>query len=93
MNVDLYGISCLRKEIGLKRGLPVIAKEISGYAASLIEQYDHKIISKQGLLTPDHVIRNKRIPLITNVEHAKEDLDLYEKEYESYFNEFSNRNQ
>ena len=43
----------------------------------------------RGVLTPEHIIRTKRIPLYLENEAIEEALDAYIQEYEAYFNRFA----
>jgi NAD(P)-dependent dehydrogenase (short-subunit alcohol dehydrogenase family) len=43
----------------------------------------------KGPLTPDHIIRTKRTPVVLSGDH-EEDLLAYANEYKNYFNEFNN---
>jgi len=42
-----------------------------------------------GVLTPEHIIRTKRIPLVLEDENVKDALKQFKKEYEEYFKKFS----
>ena len=46
-------------------------------------------IVNKGPLTPDHIIRTKRTPVVLSGDH-EEDLLAYANEYKNYFNEFNN---
>ncbi len=46
--------------------------------------------ARRGVLTPEHTIRTKRIPLVINDNNVADALKKFHKEYEAYFNEFSN---
>ncbi|MDF1875403.1 class II aldolase/adducin family protein [Sulfurimonas sp. SAG-AH-194-I05] len=43
----------------------------------------------RGVLTPEHIIRTKRVPLILENENVEDALIAYEKEYIKYFEAFS----
>lgn len=43
----------------------------------------------QGLLTPEHIIRTKRVPLVLLDENIEDALKKYKEEYINYFNRFS----
>jgi rhamnose utilization protein RhaD (predicted bifunctional aldolase and dehydrogenase) len=43
---------------------------------------------KFGILTPEHVLRTKRYPLYLDDDKIKEKINLYIKEYETYFNKY-----
>ncbi len=46
-------------------------------------------IVNKGPLTPDHIIRTKRTPVVLSGDH-EEDILNYAKKYKDYFNEFNN---
>ncbi len=43
----------------------------------------------RGVLTPEHIIRTKRVPLIMEDTDLEAGIEKYMKEYEAYFKEFS----
>ncbi len=45
--------------------------------------------ARRGVLTPEHIIRTKRIPLVINDNNVTDALKKFLQEYEAYFNEFS----
>ena len=46
--------------------------------------------ASRGVLTPEHIIRTKRVPLVLEEDNFKEALTQYKKSYLEYFEEFSN---
>ncbi len=44
----------------------------------------------RGVLTPEHIIRTKRVPLVLEDENIKKGLEEYKTNYIAYFEEFSN---
>lgn len=59
--------------------------------AQLYSSQDNlKEFTSRGVLTPEHVIRTKRIPLIIEDENIETALEEYKEEYIAYFNKFSN---
>jgi rhamnose utilization protein RhaD (predicted bifunctional aldolase and dehydrogenase)/NAD(P)-dependent dehydrogenase (short-subunit alcohol dehydrogenase family) len=81
LKVDLsLEISQLRKIISKKANKPLLLNlsnnDMGSYFSKL---HDIKKIAGQGPLTPDHVIRTKRVPMIGR------DVARYIKEYISYF--------
>ena len=78
-------VSQLRQKISLVAGNPVLfnlTNSLSGISFS--NRDDVEIIATRGPLTPDHVIRTKRIPMIGR------DVEKYVKEYVSYFDAHKN---
>jgi len=45
--------------------------------------------ARRGVLTPEHIIRTKRVPLVLEDEHIEEALGKYITEYKNYFEKFS----
>jgi rhamnose utilization protein RhaD (predicted bifunctional aldolase and dehydrogenase)/NAD(P)-dependent dehydrogenase (short-subunit alcohol dehydrogenase family) len=71
----------LRQKISLAIGSPVLmhlTNSLLGF--NFCNKEDVKKIATKGPLTPDHVIRTKRIPMIGR------DINKYKEEYASYFN-------
>ena len=74
-------VSQLRHQVSLIAGFPVLMNLTnSQQGASFSNRKDLKKIATRGPLTPDHVIRTKRIPMIGR------QVDKYKAEYISYFN-------
>ena len=70
----------LRQEISLTVGKPVLMNLTnSQLGLSFSNRKDVNEIATRGPLTPDHVIRTKRIPMIGR------DVNKYNEEYASYF--------
>jgi len=77
-------VAQLRHKISLVAGNPVLfnlTNSLSGISFS--NRKDVEKIATLGPLTPDHVIRTKRIPMIGR------DVEKYSKEYVSYFNAYN----
>ncbi|MFK7981576.1 MAG: SDR family oxidoreductase, partial [Saprospiraceae bacterium] len=49
---------------------------------------DVKKITSRGPLTPDHIIRTKRTPVVFS-KNSQKDLDKYVKEYKAYFKKYN----
>jgi len=74
-------VSQLRQKISLVSGNPVLLNLTNNLRGiSFSNRDDVEKIATRGPLTPDHVIRTKRIPMIGR------DVEKYVKEYISYFN-------
>ena len=74
-------VAKLRQKISLAIGSPVLmhlTNSLLGF--NFCNKEDVKKIATKGPLTPDHVIRTKRIPMIGR------DINKYNEEYASYFN-------
>ena len=74
-------VSQLRHQVSLIAGYPVLMNLTNSHqGVSFSNREDLKKIATRGPLTPDHVIRTKRIPMIGR------QVDKYKEEYISYFN-------
>jgi len=58
-------------------------------AAFYASQENLQEFASRGVLTPEHIIRTKRVPLIMEDTNLEERLEEYMKEYEAYFEEFA----
>jgi len=78
-------VSKLRQKISLASGNPILLNLTNSELGKGFSNLDNvKKIAARGPLTPDHVIRTKRIPMIGR------DVEKYVKEYVSYFNTHKN---
>ncbi len=83
-NISTLELAQIRKEVSTLKGSATISilndsNEAIGFSLKNIDK-----ISQQGPLTPDHVIRTKRIPVIIG-KYYKSDLKKYIKKYIKYF--------
>ncbi|MGI9543104.1 MAG: bifunctional aldolase/short-chain dehydrogenase [Cyclobacteriaceae bacterium] len=91
---DTVKMAQLRSEIAKVWGTPVLAKlsdSEASVAFSNLTNVDD--IASRGPLTPDHIIRTKRTPLILLSSNHEEDVAHYVKDYGRYFDEFNNSDQ
>jgi len=58
-------------------------------ALEYASQSNLKEFASRGVLTPEHIIRTKRIPLILEGENVTDTLESYKIEYKKYFDTFS----
>ncbi|MFA5455166.1 MAG: bifunctional aldolase/short-chain dehydrogenase [Sulfurimonas sp.] len=81
---ELLALAKIRKEVSnLKGGATISILNESNLALHFSKQNVEKI-ALQGPLTPDHVIRTKRVPAILG-DDFKADLASFVKEYKEYF--------
>lgn len=87
-NKDLLQLAKIRREVSNMRGAARIVK-LKTDAVSLTygKTRDLKSVSSRGPLTPDHIIRTKRIPAILGQDVLK-DLRRSGEDYKEYFNQF-----
>jgi len=76
-------LATIRKEVSTLKGQATISILNDSKEAIYFSKQDSSI-SQRGPLTPDHVIRTKRVPAILNKNYKKE-LKNYTKEYKKYF--------
>ncbi|MGH9026406.1 MAG: bifunctional aldolase/short-chain dehydrogenase [Acidimicrobiia bacterium] len=70
----------LRAELSAAAGAPmVLLTTRTPRTAAFLRRNDHHVIANRGPLTPDHVIRTKRLPMLDF------DVKAYAAEYERYF--------
>lgn len=90
---NLRTLSSIRRKISDIVGHPMIARlNSSDEACGFAELPELKNIASRGPLTPDHVIRTKRIPVIFGSDPIS-DLDEFAAEYRSYFDRWSTESQ
>ena len=84
--VPLGDLARLRKSVADVRGRPVLASVDPGEGAREFSAIPEAAeLATRGLLTPDHVIRTKRIPLVVSGRGADQDVGEYESAYCDYF--------
>lgn len=80
---DLPGLAAIRRQVAAKRGCAVYAKlNQSPEACGFSKLGNVASIATRGPLTPDHVIRTKRIPAILNSANA---IEKFASDYAKYF--------
>ncbi|QFR48863.1 bifunctional aldolase/short-chain dehydrogenase [Sulfurimonas lithotrophica] len=84
LDIDLIELASIRKEVSKLKGHATISILNDSNLASYFSKQDIVKIATQGPLTPDHVIRTKRIPAIVG-EDFETDLASYVQEYTQYF--------
>jgi len=61
---------------------------LANYYAS---QENLREFASRGVLTPEHIIRTKRVPLIMEDTNLEDGVKRYIEEYEKYFNEYAGK--
>ena len=82
--IELLELAKIRDEISKLKGKATIAILNDSNEAIHFSKQNIDAIATQGPLTPDHVIRTKRVPAILGKEFTN-DLQNYIREYEQYF--------
>ena len=84
-------LSLIRKVVSEWRGCPVNSHfDSSQLAREFANLKNVKSVATRGPLTPDHVIRTKRIPLVIDSDIQKS-IDNYAADYIKYFNKYSSK--
>ena len=85
-NISTLDLAQIRKEVSTLKGNATISILNNSNEAIDFSKQDIKSIANQGPLTPDHVIRTKRVPAILGA-NFKEDLSSFVTNYKNYFEE------
>ncbi|MDD2652867.1 MAG: bifunctional aldolase/short-chain dehydrogenase [Sulfurimonas sp.] len=83
-SVELLTLAKIRKEVSNLKGAAAISIFNDSDLAVHFSKQDVEKIATQGPLTPDHVIRTKRVPAILGDDFSADSAD-YVKEYKEYF--------
>ena len=83
-NIATLQLAQIRKEVSTLKGCATISILNDSNEAINFSSQNIKMISQKGPLTPDHVIRTKRIPVILGDDFTN-DLKNYVTEYKNYF--------
>lgn len=90
LNENLPGLAMIRRTVSQWRGSAVYSMiDQSSQAVGFSSLKSLKSLVSRGPLTPDHVIRTKRIPVIIG-SNADESVDKFARDYALYFNKHSN---
>ena len=85
-NAPLEELARLRKAVSDVRGQAVLASADLGAGAKAFSALpEAPELATRGLLTPDHVIRTKRIPMVVSGMGADQDVAEYVAAYGEYF--------
>jgi len=86
---DLLSLAKIRKVISTAKGSAVIVNYDQGNDAVNFSALSNvQKVATQGPLTPDHVIRNKRVPMVFERDYNAA-LENYQNEYKKYFSELN----
>ncbi|MBE0625024.1 MAG: bifunctional aldolase/short-chain dehydrogenase [Burkholderiales bacterium] len=80
--IDMLQQAQLRRALSDAAGAPmVMATHADAEALAFAQREDLEALSQQGPVTPDHIIRTKRVPMLGT------DVDAYTRGYKAYFDE------
>jgi len=97
-NVDLapiepssYKIDKLKELIEIKKGFSVVMKiNQTPLALKYASKNNLVTFATRGVLTPEHILRTKRVPLILEDNNIEKSLNIFEENYKSYFKKYEN---
>jgi NAD(P)-dependent dehydrogenase (short-subunit alcohol dehydrogenase family) len=82
---ELPVLARLRRAVSRAAGRPIIARlDRSDAACGFAGREDVAAIASRGPVTPDHIIRTKRVPVIVG-DDPQAAVDAFAREYEAYF--------
>jgi rhamnose utilization protein RhaD (predicted bifunctional aldolase and dehydrogenase)/NAD(P)-dependent dehydrogenase (short-subunit alcohol dehydrogenase family) len=80
VRIDVLQQAQLRRKLSDAAGAPMImATHADDETLAFAQRDDLIALSQQGPVTPDHIIRTKRVPMLG------EDVDAYARDYKAYF--------
>ncbi len=83
---DLRTVARLRREVSRAAGCPMVARvDSTGPSVAFSRREDVAAISARGPLTPDHVIRTKRTPVVLSGDDTEAAVARFVREYREYF--------
>ncbi len=87
--VDALQIAKARQAVATIWGQPVLARLDNSPASTAFSSLKNiRSITSRGPLTPDHIIRTKRTPIVLSAT-PKKDLDKYIADYKSYYEKYN----
>lgn len=85
-----FDLDKLKELISKEKGYEVTLKvNQTPLALTYASMPDLKEFATQGVLTPEHIIRTKREPLVLQDSNIKDALDEYIKDYKEYFKSYA----
>lgn len=85
-----YDLEELKRVLSKEKGYEVTLKvDNSDLAIFYSNQENLKEFASRGVLTPEHIIRTKREPLVLESDDFEQKLQEYKLEYEKYFKTFA----
>jgi rhamnose utilization protein RhaD (predicted bifunctional aldolase and dehydrogenase)/NAD(P)-dependent dehydrogenase (short-subunit alcohol dehydrogenase family) len=84
--VALSELAGLRRRISDAAGVPmIVSRHADARTTAFVTRDDLVTLTQQGPLTPDHVIRTKRVPMLGR------DVNAYVRDYRAYFTRYESR--
>jgi len=79
-----HDLKKIQELISEAKGYEVVMRVNQSKIAKQFAKKEDMALSQQGVLTPEHIIRTKRVPIIFQ-ENYEQELSDYIKEYQAYF--------
>ena len=80
--IDMLRQAQLRRTLSVTAGAPmIVATHADEQTLAFARRADLRTLSQQGPVTPDHIIRTKRLPMLGT------DVNAYARDYKAYFDE------
>jgi len=87
---SLKTLARIRKQVSVQRGSAMIARTDTSNAARAFAGLENvAMITGRGPLTPDHIIRTKRVPVVLAGDTAQS-IEAYASDYDAYFRRHDN---
>jgi rhamnose utilization protein RhaD (predicted bifunctional aldolase and dehydrogenase)/NAD(P)-dependent dehydrogenase (short-subunit alcohol dehydrogenase family) len=87
---ELVKLAQLRQEVSLAAGKAMLARlDTSAESAGFAKRPDAGEIAGRGPVTPDHVIRTKRVPVVFSGDEVQEVVEHYSGGYTNYYQRFA----
>ena len=92
-SIDTLKIAQVRRAVSEVWGKPILSRlDDSGASVAFSNLTKVKSISNRGPLTPDHIIRTKRTPVVLS-NNIEKDIQTYVKSYKQYFDQYNTGDQ
>lgn len=87
--IDGLQLATIRKQISELTGKPILSRlDHSGASVGFSKLKNLKQIASRGPITPDHIIRTKRIPVILSKDSQK-NITSFQESYNKYFDKYN----
>ncbi len=86
----VFDIDALQKIIAREKGYDVVLKiNRSDLACTYASKPNLQDFASRGVLTPEHIIRTKRVPLILEDHDIESAVEKFKERYKTYFNKYA----
>ena len=88
LEIKDFDTQALLELISKEKATDIVCKVNQTPLALYYSSLDKKSITR-GVLTPEHIIRTKRVPLVIEDENIQKAIDEYKTSYKNYFDKFA----